>query len=69
MRAFLTTAYPSSVAAIKVDKKGQSVDETHQSHVDQLVGYDKKFNSLPHTLLIRCRVEVVGNFDNSNGQN
>lgn len=36
------TVYTSSVAAIGVGKKGQSVDETHQSPVQQLVGYYKK---------------------------
>jgi dihydroflavonol-4-reductase len=34
--------YTSSVAAIGVGDHGQAVDETHQSPVDQLVGYYKK---------------------------
>jgi len=36
------TVYTSSVAAIGVGKKGESVDETHQTPVDHLVGYYKK---------------------------
>ncbi|MCS7031519.1 MAG: NAD-dependent epimerase/dehydratase family protein [Gloeomargarita sp. SKYG116] len=34
--------YTSSVAAIGVGKRGQVVDETHQSPVEQLVGHYKK---------------------------
>jgi dihydroflavonol-4-reductase len=36
------TVYTSSVAAIGVGKAGETVDETHQSHVEQLVGHYKK---------------------------
>ncbi|MEC4816987.1 MAG: NAD-dependent epimerase/dehydratase family protein [Scytonema sp. PMC 1069.18] len=36
------TVYTSSVAAIGVDKSGKIVDETHQSPVEELVGYYKK---------------------------
>ncbi len=36
------TVYTSSVAAIGVGAPGQVVDETHQSPVDELVGYYKK---------------------------
>jgi dihydroflavonol-4-reductase len=36
------TVYTSSVAAIGVGKPGESVDETHQSPVEKLVGYYKK---------------------------
>ncbi|WP_041933085.1 hopanoid-associated sugar epimerase [Gloeothece verrucosa] len=36
------TVYTSSVAAIGVGKPGESVDETHQSPVEKLVGHYKK---------------------------
>ena len=36
------TVYTSSVAAIGVGKNGEPVDETHQTPVEQLVGYYKK---------------------------
>lgn len=36
------TVYTSSVAAIGVGKAGKAVDETHQSPVEQLIGYYKK---------------------------
>lgn len=36
------TVYTSSVAAIGVGKRGEAVNETHQSSVENLVGYYKK---------------------------
>ncbi len=36
------TVYTSSVAAIGTGKRGEAVNETHQSSVDQLIGHYKK---------------------------